>query len=255
MSIPWYSVNDFLLQCGENRTPLAFSRAVMDQIDALIPFDQGRLYLLDETGKIVDTYCLGVSPRCQEEYRYYADMDNGVCSTAAAAARFARRYPSVEQCLRDGDSYRDASSFYSEYIRPNQIQQSFGLGLRDMHHSLRCMFSFDRICKVPYSDQEIEIMKIIRPHLDNLFQNFYVSAQTERKIPDGHAAPAEKLTRREREIAELLVNGVTPKNISLKLCISFTTVNKHIAHLHEKLNVSTRQELVVKLLRVLTFIE
>ena len=56
------------------------------------------------------------------------------------------------------------------------------------------------------------------------------------------------LTTREAEIAAFLVKGVTPPNISRELCISITTVNKHIANMHAKLNVSTRQELIVKLL-------
>jgi len=88
-------------------------------------------------------------------------------------------------------------------------------------------------------------MKYIRPHLDNLYQNFYVMIPGENNIKKDIP-----LTSRESEIAGLLKQGVTPARISEKLCISITTVKKHIANMHSKLNVSNRQELLVKLFRV-----
>lgn len=245
MSLPWYTINDFLLHCGGNRSPLALGQDVLTQIDKLIPFDQGRLYILDCNGRIESAYCLGVDPTVESEYyEFYSKEDDGIYSTVAAAARFARRYPSVEQCVRNYTSYDD-SSFFSEYIQPNHIEHSFGLGLRDTHNALRCMFSLDRVRNVRFSEDEIEIMRIIRPHLDNLHQNFYV------ELERGAAyRQLGTLTRRESEIAALLTKGVSPKNISTRLSISPTTVDKHLANMHRKLQVGTRQELILKLLQI-----
>lgn len=182
-----------------------------------------------------------------EYYDFYSKEDNGLYSTVAAAARFARRYPSVEQCVRNYTSY-DNSSFFSEYIRPNHIEHSFGLGLRDTHNALRCMFSLDRVRNVRFSEDEIEIMRIIRPHLDNLHQNFFVEPP-DSECQTGNGLSGD-LTRREREIAELLMRGVSPKNISMRLSISPTTVDKHLANMHRKLQVANRQELILKLMQM-----
>lgn len=248
MSLPWYSINDFLLHCGGKRSPLAFGRDVLAQIDRLIPFDQGRLYILDCNGRIESAFCLGVDPEVESEYYdFYSKEDNGAYSTVAAAARFARRYPSVEQCVRNCASY-DNGNFFSEYIRPNHIEHSFGLGLRDTHNALRCMFSLDRVCNAQFSEDEIEIMRIIRPHLDNLHQNFFVEPPDAKDRIQGGTSGG--LTRREQEIAELLIKGVSPKNISTRLSISPTTVDKHLANMHRKLQVANRQELILKLLQM-----
>lgn len=246
MGTSWEKINDFILRCGMERSPWKLSKAVLEQIGQLIPFDQGRLYLLDENGRIADVYCLGVSKQTQEDYEYFCSMDEGKCSVVRVADKFRRYYPSVEESIRDCDSYKDAANFYAEYVRPNHIQSSFGLGLRDNSRSLRALMSLDRTGKTEYSRDEIDNMKIIRPHLDNLLQNLYVNLQE----TDPGTKDRFLLTRREQEIAVLLAKGVTPQNISERLSISYTTVKKHIAHMHEKLGVSTRQELIIRLMNM-----
>ena len=56
------------------------------------------------------------------------------------------------------------------------------------------------------------------------------------------------LTKRETEIANLLCQGMTVQNISAVLYIVVTTTYKHIAHIYEKVGVSSQQELLVKML-------
>ena len=59
-SLPWNRINDFLLDCGRVRDPKEFAKTVMDRISALIPFDQARLYFLNDNGDIYDEYLIGV---------------------------------------------------------------------------------------------------------------------------------------------------------------------------------------------------
>jgi len=48
------------------------------------------------------------------------------------------------------------------------------------------------------------------------------------------------LTRREREIVELIESGLSNKEIALRLGIELATVKKHVHHVLDKLNVSRR---------------
>ena len=55
------------------------------------------------------------------------------------------------------------------------------------------------------------------------------------------------LTKREKEVAKFLIEGHTNKSISDTLFISVTTVNKHVANIYQKLDVSSRVMLLQKL--------
>ncbi len=58
-----------------------------------------------------------------------------------------------------------------------------------------------------------------------------------------------KLTKRESEILQLLVNGLSYKGVSFQLNITIDTVRSHIKRIYEKLNVNSKSEAVVKALK------
>ena len=90
-------------------------------------------------------------------------------------------------------------------------------------------------------------MKIVYLHLENLFRNLHIMPvqNNEKQIEKLHGL----LSRREREISQLLCGGLSPAQISQKLFISISTIYRHIANIHLKMNVSSRQELIIKLIQ------
>ena len=58
------------------------------------------------------------------------------------------------------------------------------------------------------------------------------------------------LTKREKEVFTLLVNGNTTKEIAEALKISEKTVRNHISNTMQKLGVKGRSQAVVELLRM-----
>ena len=71
-----------------------------------------------------------------------------------------------------------------------------------------------------------------------------VASRLVRAIADG-ARPvteADRLTRREREVLELITRGRSNKRIALELGISEKTVKTHVGHLLAKLGVSDRTQ-------------
>jgi DNA-binding NarL/FixJ family response regulator len=57
------------------------------------------------------------------------------------------------------------------------------------------------------------------------------------------------LTPREREILQLMVDGLIKKTIAERLSLSFHTVDAHLRKIYEKLHVTTRQAAVAKALK------
>ncbi|KOO46899.1 spore germination transcription factor GerE [Priestia koreensis] len=62
--------------------------------------------------------------------------------------------------------------------------------------------------------------------------------------------PKPLLTKREREVFELLVQDKTTKEIASDLFISEKTVRNHISNAMQKLGVKGRSQAVVELLRM-----
>lgn len=54
------------------------------------------------------------------------------------------------------------------------------------------------------------------------------------------------LSKREKEILEMLAKGLLYKEIAAELCISQETVRKHVYHIYEKMHVNNRVEAVNK---------
>lgn len=61
---------------------------------------------------------------------------------------------------------------------------------------------------------------------------------------------SEYLTPREFQCATLLKQGYGYKRVAQKMNISPKTVEKHIIHLKQKLNVRTKSELIIRLMRI-----
>ena len=59
--------------------------------------------------------------------------------------------------------------------------------------------------------------------------------------------PPPTLTRREREVAELVGRGLTSRQIASELHISEHTVDKHVANILRKLNLHSREQVAVQM--------
>jgi DNA-binding CsgD family transcriptional regulator len=63
------------------------------------------------------------------------------------------------------------------------------------------------------------------------------------------SAPSFSLTGRERQVLELMVQGLIKKEIANQLGMSVHTVTTHIRHVYEKLQVTTNTAAVSKAIR------
>lgn len=57
----------------------------------------------------------------------------------------------------------------------------------------------------------------------------------------------ESLTASERRVAEMAARGMTNREIAQAQFVSMRTVETHLAHVYQKLDISSRQQLTVTL--------
>ena len=62
----------------------------------------------------------------------------------------------------------------------------------------------------------------------------------------GETFSMASLTNREREVVELLAQGLPQTEIARRLCIEYTTVTKHAAAARQKTGSSTTMQLAIK---------
>ena len=243
--LPWEKINDFLLSSGSKRDPKDLCIEVVKNIYHLIPYDQARIYFINDNGKIYSEVLFGVDKRWSKAYlEYFSLLENGRYG-ARRETESQKKY-GYDPSVRDWDAH-ELDEFIVDYIKPQGLRYSTGFSLCDADRSRKCVVALDRTKDSKYTQEETNIMSIIQPQLDNLHQNLFVVPETSNAYQNqiDNDVP---LTRREAEITRLLCDGVTPVNIGQKLSLSLSTVYRHIANIHSKLHVSNRQELIVKMM-------
>jgi DNA-binding NarL/FixJ family response regulator len=86
---------------------------------------------------------------------------------------------------------------------------------------------------------------VLHPSIARKVLNRFVSAsgKPERKEPSG------MLSDREMEVLKLAAKGLSNQDIAEKLCLSIRTVQGHLGHIFNKLQVGSRTEAVVRALK------
>lgn len=254
-NIPWNFIHDFLVDVGNIRDPKEFCVQLIKSVYSLIPYDQARIYFINDLGKIDDEVLVGVEKQWSDAYlQYYSQFESGRYSipirgyqnqTTGGEGRYS--LPRLYGGIYDWTKYQEKNEFITEYIKPQGLKYTAGFGLHSTNTFVKSVYILDRTSRSGYSQQEINIMRIIQPHLDNLHQNLFVLAQSE--SPVTNSSIKEMLTKRELEIGDLLTRGLAPNIISRHLSISVSTIYRHIANMHKKLDVCNRQELILKLMK------
>lgn len=245
--ISWEAMYDFVLSCGNVHDIKDFCKEIVHRIGTLVPYDQARIYFLNGNGKVSDQYLVGVDKKWANAYHeYYSKIENG---RYAIPSELREDMPPYSVSRIHGRAWDTVpkDEFIRDYVSQLGLKYSIGFTLFDTKGVPRTNFMLDRTRQVPFSDQEVRALDLVVPQLNNLHKNFFSQHSGEKKLREISWETTE-LTAREIEIANLLCHGVKPTNISKKLNITPSTTYKHISHIYEKMHVSSKQELLVKLL-------
>ncbi len=99
-----------------------------------------------------------------------------------------------------------------------------------------------------FCDKELFLLDLITQQIQRWFEIHYPNGYNDAVDGSNNSSPfSALLTERELTIAELIRKGMGTKEISEKLVIAYSTTRKHIANIFEKLEVTTRVQLINKL--------
>lgn len=235
-------------ECSQMRTPKEFVTKLLELLEKACPYDEAVVFFFNSNGRVEDRYLVRAKPERLDAYmsyyinvipKDYGDFDLYAGSKEHSGAVFSKNINWSE--LPKSESKKDYIDFYG-------LKYSWSFSFFDQLGSYRAIICLDRTRDTPFSEAEKNRLNLALPILNNMYRNFFYQAM-EMGQYFGHL-PWERyrLTKREREIADYLCQGMTAQTISASLCISVTTIYKHISNIFKKTGVKNQQELIVKLL-------
>lgn len=244
-SLPWKKLYELVLACGNVRDPRAFTIQVLFRIKDICPFDQGLIFFVDGRGKIANHYLLDVDECWCNAYReIYVKDDPHFAQLKGLREVAGQPLVRVTNWQQEPPGH-----FVINYIVPMQLKFSLGFCFFDPNGLPCVIFALDRMKEhgTIFSEDEVSAVAAAVLQLNNLYKNL-LFRPAEMQSVGGIDWDSTELTPREAEIAKLLCQGISPANISKSLFVSQSTTYKHIAHIYDKMHVSSRQQLLVKLL-------
>ena len=245
--IPWQKMYDFVFACGQVHDAYQFTGTVLNEIGDLVPFDQGLAWCLDECQNVVAQHLRGIKPRWANMYLEYYSQLQTTSRRLDTIVEESFGVPYVTQITWQDEP---ESEFVYNYIIPLGVKCSLTFVLFDLNSQPRAVVALDRMITTRFSDEKVEILRYAVAQLNNLYKNFFTSPNDipGRRKSDNDLVLSALLTKREREVVDLMCQGLSPAHVAGNLHISTSTAYKHIAHIYKKLNVSSQQELLVRVL-------
>lgn len=167
---------------------------------------------------------------------------------------FFRRFASTRQdfllplaALDRGDFQRTA--YYRDFYEPSQSFDEI-TGVFNLDAKAAGYVTFLRFRGAPaFRQQDLALAEAISGATRLVLQQLWHQWRTEQQTRAGHCEDGSflrlsRLSARERQIAEMLIDGGSAKSISRNLAISPGTVRNHIKKVYAKLGIHSQVELM-----------
>jgi DNA-binding CsgD family transcriptional regulator len=176
---------------------------------------------------------------------------------AAAFERYSDQHPLIVHFARTRESRsRKISDFLSltEFRRLGLYQEFFRTLAINYQMAVTIPSSPELVIGIAvnrsshdFSERDRAMLDLLRPHLVQAYRNAAERAtlrdraeEAERELWSAPARQLSALTKRERDVLVLVAEGKTNPQVAQRLRVSSRTVQKHLEHIYEKLEVRSR---------------
>jgi DNA-binding CsgD family transcriptional regulator len=237
--VPWASIHDYLLDVESATTRHEFLRRAVQGIERVIPWDTGIGLFSAHSG----AYLLGqgLSDKANQDYNAYYRFHVPFLGSPPfpLSDEVMLHYDAV--CWRDYPDFE----YTTDFAKPNGLAYS----LSTFFPRGRFVFAANRSrIGSPFRDRDCLSLSIITRHINNLYA-FLDRAALAPESLRGCEEIADRfpcLSKREAEVLSLQNMGLTAPEIATKLFVSDRTIETHVTHIYEKLNVRSRREAISK---------
>lgn len=235
-SLPPPAIRDGLL-------PHQFQHQSLTLINSLIPLSGSIFFLVEPDMHHKGAVLYNLSPSIEKEYTRYASLD------PLNPERFVDQNKTVVTI----DSQMPAhllkqTLYYQEFMQPNNHRYVADMFFRREGQIVAVISMLRHEELNPFSSEELELLKKLQPFMEFSLNAVYLPKRNEERQQVGDKY---QLTTRELDTLELVIGGATNKAIATHLNLGLPTVKTHLHHIFQKTEVSSRSELVAKILKEL----
>lgn len=248
----WNTINNILLDLYTVNDMKQLSGKVLHLLRMMIPFSKGCFAMLDEKGFIdnENSVFAGFDAQSEKKYRdkyLYAEYEKYSFNPEKGAFVFRNIQ------MLDGGSMEDAG-FYGKFLSSEGITYEAGVGITE-NGRIRGILSLFRSERLGgFSEKSVYILNIMKRHLENIVRNVCLMDMQNFDIVSSKcfdsAVSDFALSQREAEILRLIADGKSNAEICSGLCVSISTVKKHVYNIFNKAGVNSRTQLLNQIYRM-----
>ena len=241
--VHWRAIHEYLLSIESAPTMDEFLARAVSGVGRLIPSDVG-VGIHDFSRRFL--HGTGIRASAQSAFNDYFRFRIPFVTDPRLFKEISLSLMGDNNCfVVDWNDYRD-SEFVTDFARPEGEAYNLTCAIPGTH----IMISLHRSSRDSvFSETHCSTLAVLSPHVSDLYSCFKKLEQSAAfaVTEDGIREHFQRISRREAEVAILLCRGLTAGEIASKLFISRRTVEAHIKHLYQKLDVRSKGEAVAVL--------
>ncbi|WP_374442318.1 response regulator transcription factor [Pseudomonas panipatensis] len=215
-------------------TPEQIGQRCLHAFDQLVPAAQSAFYRIDAELQACDFQLQRMRPQMHADYlAHYRRLD-----PLQPAGCLATGLPVVPLAVAMAQQPSERGQRYRGFLQHHGVIDVVEIIAADQGRPLAGLSLLRRVGEAPFSPDELNRLQALHSLLE-------LAAQA---LPRASAQAAlEQLTPREREIALLLRDGASNKDLARQLDLGLATVKTHLIHLFRKTGVASRGELIARM--------
>lgn len=134
-------------------------------------------------------------------------------------------------------------AYYQDFLKPMDYRYVVDMFFRASDKIIAVITMLRSEDQGQFTESELAVLRNLQPFLEYTLNNVYLPERiTERKTIE----EKYQLTARELDVLELVLSGASNKVIARELMLGLPTIKTHLQHMYRKTGVTTRTELLTR---------
>ncbi len=244
LEIKWEFILDIIYKTGRIIDLDKYSYYFLKELNQIIPFYAANFFLFDKEKELIcDPICFNISESVLQDYNdYYWQIDD------IRNLAFDQHEPIISSQLMDYNTWTN-TEYFNDFLAKNRLYYSCGIDIHAENRLLGTISLFRTSKDKDFGAADLIYLNLLAKqssnHLKKLFEIEKLKKQRDEKQKNIiiHKAKNFNLSKREKDVLKLILEGKTNAEIAENLFVSINTVKKHLSHIFHKTEVHNRTEL------------